>query len=98
MADCFKLGNSNQRNDMASDTTDIALSAINSHESFKNIFIDDIRASCHYCNSNECLFNTVGNRSKKKAEKFGKQRSFVLQCDSRKIEVILENIKYVLEI
>jgi hypothetical protein len=35
------VGNSTQRNDMASDTTDIALSAIISHESFKNIWIGD---------------------------------------------------------
>jgi hypothetical protein len=53
--DCFKLlrknqnlGTSNQRNGMASDTTDVVLSDINSHECFKNIWIDDSGASCHY--------------------------------------------------
>jgi hypothetical protein len=63
-AHCFKLlrknqilGNSNQRNVMASTTTDIVLSTNNSHESFKNIWIGDSGVSCHYCNSDEGLFD-----------------------------------------
>jgi hypothetical protein len=69
---------------MASDTTDIVLSAIDSNYSFKNICIGHIEASCHNCNIEEGLFdletipemNTVGNGSTLKAEKV---RNFVLQ-------------------
>jgi hypothetical protein len=63
-AECFKslrknqnLGKSNQRNGVKSATTDIVLSAINSHKSFKNIWISDSGALCHYFNSDEGLFN-----------------------------------------
>jgi hypothetical protein len=40
---------------MTSAIKDIVLSDINSHESFKNIWIGDSGASCHYCNSDEGL-------------------------------------------
>jgi hypothetical protein len=53
-ADCFKflkknqnLGIRNQRNCVASATTDIVLNAFNSLESFKNICIGDSKSSCH---------------------------------------------------
>jgi hypothetical protein len=107
-ADCFKLlrknqhsGKSIQRNGVASPTTDIVLSAINSHESFKNTSIDESGASCHYCNSHEGLFeqaiisemNAVGNGSTMKAEQVGKLRSCVLQCGGRKFEITSENIE-----
>jgi hypothetical protein len=53
-ADCFKylrknqnLGDSNQRNAVVISMKDIVWSAINSHESFKNIWIGDSEASCH---------------------------------------------------
>jgi hypothetical protein len=82
--DCFKLlrknqnlGNSNHRNGMECATTDIVLSAINSHEYFKNIWNGDSGASCHYCNTYEGLLDqtlfsemvTLGNGSTMKAEK-----------------------------
>jgi hypothetical protein len=44
---------------VATATTDIFLSAINSHESFKNLWIEDSGAFCHYCNSDEGLFDQV---------------------------------------
>jgi hypothetical protein len=112
-ADCFKLlrknqnlGNINKRDGMASVTTDIVLSTINSHESFKNIWIAYDGASCHYCNSDEGLFDqktisetiTVGNGSTMMAEKVGKLRSCVLQCGGRKLEITLENVKFVPEL
>jgi hypothetical protein len=70
---------------MASATTDTVLTAINSHESFKNIWTIDSGASCHYCNSDEDLFDQttifemiiVGNRNTMKSEKFGKHRNYV---------------------
>jgi predicted RNA-binding protein with PIN domain len=76
-ADCFKLmmknenlGNISQRNGMASARKDF-LSTISSYESFKIICIGGIGISCHYCNSNEGIFDretisemiTVGNGS-----------------------------------
>jgi hypothetical protein len=84
-------------------TTNTVLSAINSHEPFKNIWIGDSRASCNYCNSDEGLFDqttiskmiNIGNRSRMKSEKVGKLRSCVLQCDGRKFEITIENVKLV---
>jgi hypothetical protein len=67
-ADCFELqrknqnlGKRNQRNGMVNATTDIVWSSNNSHESFKNIWIADIEASCHYCNRDEDLFDHQTN-------------------------------------
>jgi hypothetical protein len=37
----------------------------------------------------------VGNGSTMKDEKVGKLRSCVIQCNGRKLEIILENIKFV---
>jgi hypothetical protein len=42
------LGIINQRNFIASATTDTVLSTIDSHDSFKHIWIGDSAASCHY--------------------------------------------------
>jgi RNase P subunit RPR2 len=100
------LGNSNQRNGMARATTDIGLDAVKLHASFKNIWIGDSEASCHYCNSDEGLFDqatisrmiAVGSGSTMKAEKGVKLRSSVLQCNGRKFEIILENVKFVPEL
>jgi hypothetical protein len=74
------LGNSNQRNGMVSATSDTILSDINSHESFKNSWIGDSGESCHYCNSDEVLFDqktisemiTVEKGGTMKAEMVGK--------------------------
>jgi hypothetical protein len=92
------LGNSNQRNGMARATTDIGLDAIKLHASFKNIWIGDSEASCHYCNSDEGLFDqvtisrmiAVGSGSTMKAEKGVKLRSCVLQCNGRKLKLFLK--------
>jgi hypothetical protein len=88
---------------MENATTDIALSVIDSHESFNNIWIADSGASCHFCNSDEGLFDqatisemiTVGNGSTRKAEKVGKLRIYILQCDGRKFEIKHDNVKFV---
>jgi hypothetical protein len=74
---------------VASAITDIVLSAINSRESFKNILIDESGASCHYCSSDEGIFDQTtisemikdGNGSTMRTEKVIKLRSCVLQCN-----------------
>jgi hypothetical protein len=85
-------------------TTNIVLSAINSYESFKNIWIGDSGEFCHYWNSEEGLLDqatnskmiTVGNTSTMKAEKVGNLRSCVLRYNGRKFEFTLENFKFFL--
>jgi hypothetical protein len=96
------LGNWIQRNGVASATTNIVLSARNSHESFKNNWISDNGESCHYCQINEGLFDqatifemmTVGDGKKWRLKRLKKIRC-LLQFDGRKFEITLENVKFV---
>jgi hypothetical protein len=104
-SECFKLlrknqnlGSYKQRNEVASDTRGIVFSAINSHESFKNIWIGDSGASCHYCKSDKGMFDQttisemirVGHGSSMKVEKVGTLRSCIIQLNGRKLEITFQ--------
>jgi hypothetical protein len=91
---------------MTSSKTNIFLSAIDSHESFKSTWNGDSEVSCQYCISDEGLFDqikmyemiTVRIGRIMKTEKVGKLGRCVLKFDGRKFEITLENVKIVPDI
>jgi hypothetical protein len=69
------------------------------------IWIGDSGASCHYCNSEEGLYDyttiaeeiTVGNSNKMLAKKVGSLRCMVQQKNGEKFVVVLKDEKFVPE-
>ena len=111
-ANCFKLVRRNQaegynsgaRNGIAGSAADVVLNTMTDYdENDQNIWIGDSGASCHYCNSEEGLYDyttiseeiTVGNGNKMIAKKVGNLRCTVQQKNGEKFVVVLENVKYV---
>jgi hypothetical protein len=111
-SDCFKLMKKKQieenengtRNGVAGVVTDIVLSSVESKEEVDHeIWIGDSGVSCHYCNSDEGLYEyitipeeiTVGNGN---VMIVGKLRCGILQKNGEKLIVTLENVKFVPEL
>ena len=96
--------NSGARNEIAGSATDVVLNTMTDYdENDQNIWIGGSGASCHYCNSEEGLYDyttiseeiTVGNGNKMIAKKVGNLRCTVQQKNGEKFVVVLENVKYV---
>jgi gag-polypeptide of LTR copia-type len=114
---CFKLLRKNQnqaegnqdgtRNGIAGSAGDVVLTTMTANDGIDSkIWIGDSGSSCHYCNSEEGLYNyttiseeiTVGNSNKMLAKKVGSLRCMVQQKNGEKFVVVLKCVKFVPEL
>jgi hypothetical protein len=95
------------RNGIAGSTVDAFLTTMTANDGIDSkIWIGDSGASCHYCNSEEDLYNyttiseeiTVGNGNKMLAKKVGNLRCMVQQKNGETFVVVLKNLKFVPEL
>jgi hypothetical protein len=94
------------RNGIAESAADVVLTTMTANDGIASkIWIGDSGASCHYCNSEEGLYDhttileeiTVGNGNKMLAKKVGSLRCMVQQKNGTFV-VVLKDVKFVPEI